>query len=348
MLTELLRTAPSSFGERLLSGSPERLLGFLVHDGVLMLNIAATSVFASANQELSERPQGGRAPSYRVLLLSARGGPIRTSCGIELFTRAIADFDPAEFDTLTVPGGVAVRDLAEDETVLAWLRRAGAARRVASSGGGAFVLAKAGLLNNRRCVTHWRYVSALQREFPQVQVEPDALFVIDGNCITTAGSSGVLDLAMHMVEEDHGKLLAMDVARALVVVRKRSGEQPQFSAELQAQAAASPKVTAAAEWIIANIERKPSVARLAEQFCMSERNFSRVFTREIGMSPQRFVERAKLEAARRWLAESDLPVEKVARRTGYSCGEHMAQSFRKAMGSTPGEYRARVRSSVAA
>lgn len=330
----------------------ERVIGILVHDGVLLMNIAGPGeVFAAANREQAERFRrlGGHGCVYRIELLSAEGGGVRTSAGIEVRTRALAEVPPASLDTVAVAGGVNVHEMARDERVLDWLRAAArSVRRYGGFGGGAFVLASAGLLDGRACVTHWRYASSLQQRYPRIRVDPDAIFVRDGACFTSAGSTAAIDLAMQMVEEDHDAPLAVDIARALVLPRKRPGEQPQISVELRAQQAALPRVAVAAQWIVGNIESKPSVARLAEQFSMSERNFSRLFKREMGLSPQRFLEQAKLEAARRWLAESGLPIEKVARRSGYSGGEHMAQVFRKALGITPGEYRARTRAGSSA
>jgi len=320
-----------------------RLIGILVYEGVLLLNIAGPiEVFAAANRERRARDShAATADIYRPILISPRGGPVGTSSGIVVDTIPFSEADGMTFDTLAVAGGINIKSMAGDHELTDWLRaKAPAVRRIVSFGGGAFVLARTGILDERVCVTHWLYTRELQRAYPQVKVEPDAIFARDGHCFTTAGSSAAIDLAMQLVEDDHGPSLAIDIARVLILPRKRPGEQPQVSVELKAQSASIPRIFMAAEWIIENIERQPAVADLAERFAMSERNFSRVFKKEFGMSPQRFIEKAKLEAARRWLAESTLPVEKIARRTGYSGGAHLSQVFRRAMGVTPGEYRA--------
>jgi transcriptional regulator GlxA family with amidase domain len=210
---------------------------------------------------------------------------------------------------------------------------------MASFGSGAFILGKTGLLNGKRCAVHWRVAHVMRDLFPLVDVDTEALFVRDGNCLTSVGSMASVDLALSMVEEDLGKAMALTIARILVLPRMRPGDQPQVSAELRAQTAATPRVANAAEWIVSNIDKRPTVANLADRFAMSERNFSRVFTRELGMSPQRFIESARLEAARRWLIGSNLPIDTIARRSGYSNGEHLSQAFKKVMLTTPGDYR---------
>lgn len=319
----------------------ERVIGILVYDGALLLNVSGPSeVFFMATRE---RGRAGGTGGYRVVLLSRDGGLVRTSCGIELNTRGLPEPGELALDTVATVGGMTVRALARDERTIDWLRGAAAsATRIASFGGGVFLLAGAGLLDGRRCAAHWRIAEALRRRHPTIRVEPDEIFVRDGNRLTAAGSSASLDLALQMVEDDFGKRLATRVAEVLVVPRMRSGDQPQRSVELRAQVATLPRVSAAAEWIVANIARKPSVAALAERFAMSERNFSRVFSREMGLSPRLFLEQARLEAARRWLAGSDLPIDGIARRTGFASGEHLAHAFRKRMQMTPSAYRARA------
>ncbi len=346
MIDAPLETSANRTDTLLVKGG-ERKIGVIAFDGIMLLSIALSSVFAAANRLIVERGLcGGRAP-YKVLLLSQRGGLVTTTCGLQMMTDPLANHDAASFDTISVGGGSMVKTLANDGEVVSWLRAgAGSIRRIASFGGGAFVLAKAGLLDDKRCVTHWRYAADLQRAYPHIRVDSDALFARDEGSFTAAGSSANIDVALQMVEEDFGRPLAIDIARALLVSRKRPGEQPQVSAELKAQFAATPRVASAAEWIVEHIDRRPSVAQLADQFAMSERNFSRAFKKAMGVAPQQFMERAKLEAARRWLADSDLPIEKVARRSGFSGGNHLAQSFRKLMGLTPAEYRAAARQTI--
>ena len=156
---------------------------------------------------------------------------------------------------------------------------------------------------------------------------------------STAGSSAGIDLAMQMVEDDVGKRMALDVARILLVARKRPGDQPQISAELKAQSAHLPKIASAAEWIAAHISESLRVADLADRFAMSERNFSRSFKRDLGVTPQKFIAAARIEAARRWLVESHTAIDKIARRAGFSGPDLFTLAFRKAMGVSPTQYR---------
>lgn len=323
------------------SGAQPRTVGILVHESVMLLNIAGpTDVFNTANQE--SRLHGG--PNlYKVMLLSRDGGPVTTSSGIEIGTTPLPDPNEANFDTIAVAGGMGIQTLMRDPIVIDWLVKAAeGATRVASFGGGAFVLARAGLLDTRRCVTHWRYGSSLQRSYPQVKVDSDSLFVADGKLRTAAGAMAGVDLALQMVEEDVGKHMAMDVARILLVARKRPGEQPQISAELKAQSATMPRIAAAAEWISTHIAEQLRVPEIAERFGMSERNFSRSFKRDLGVSPQQFIAEARIEAARRWLVETRDPIEKIARRSGFSGSEHLTLAFRKAKGGSPVEYRSQA------
>lgn len=321
-----------------------RRIALLVFDDALLLNIAGpVEAFSIANREI-DAGRGGQHPCrYETQLISLADGAIRTSCGIELQTRALPD-TATEFDTIAVIGGMRMRALADNPALIEWLRAAAPrAKRIAAFGSAAFILARAGLMNGRRCASHWRIAHILRDLYPLIEVDTDSLFVRDHNCLTAAGSMASLDLALNMVEEDLGKPVALAVARVLVLPSMRPGDQPQVSAELRAQTAAVPRVAAAAQWIVTNIDKRPTVASLADRFAMSERNFSRTFVREMGMPPQRFIESVRLEAARRWLAGSNLPIDTIARRSGYSSGEHLAQAFKKMTMMTPGDYRREVR-----
>jgi transcriptional regulator GlxA family with amidase domain len=323
-----------------------RRIAMVAFDDAVLLNMAGPAeVFGYANREFARRGGFEDAPApYEVRAYSPAGGVITTSCGITLVTQALPEAVTGGFDTIAVIGGLHMRELATDGSIIAWLRTAAPlAKRIASFGSGAFLLGKAGLLDGRRCAAHWRIADVLAEEVPAARVEAGALFVRDGNCLTAAGSIASIDLALSMIEEDHGKSLALTVARVMVLPHMRPGDQPQVSAELRAQTAVSPRVQKAAEWILASLDRRPTVAAVARRFAMSERNFSRSFTREIGMSPQRFIVAARLEAARRWLTGSTLPIDTIARRAGYSSGEHLTHAFRRVMGTTPGDYRRSAR-----
>jgi transcriptional regulator GlxA family with amidase domain len=336
-------------GERLKSearAAKHHRLGIIAYDGASLLNIAGPcETFFWANRELQQGQgqDGGRVGDYEVVLLSQDGGVVRTSCGVDVVTQPLPSADDAMLDTVAIVGGMGVGMLGEGDPLIAWLRAFGSSeRRIASFGSGVFALAQAGLLDDRSCAAHWRIADVLRDRFPKIRIETGALFVCDGNRVTAAGLSASMDLALKMIEGDFGQAVAVSVARVMVVSRIRTGEQPQISAELRAQIAATPKIAAAAEWIVNNIDARPTVAAIAERFAMSERNFSRLFTRETGFSPRRYLELVRIEAARRWLTGSRLPIEKVALHCGFSGGETMAYSFKKIMGMTPGDYRERI------
>jgi transcriptional regulator GlxA family with amidase domain len=314
----------------------------MAYEGAQLLSLAGPcEAFSAANKAREAR---GESTAYTIAAASADGGIVRSAAGIEINTSPFTHYDGARPDTIIVPGGSGIRSVMADERSLAWLRdMAISARRLVAFGGGAFVLANAGLLAGHRCVTHWRFEDDFEREFPDVRLQRGALYVRDGRVSSAAGASASLDLAIDMVEEDFGHALASHVAHMLVVARMRPGEQPQISVELAAQSSAAPRVAEAAEWIAQNIHTRPTVAALARRFAMSERNFSRRFSRETGISPARFIERARLESARRWLVSSPVALETVARKSGYSSASHLNQAFRKAMGITPLAYRKAAR-----
>jgi len=324
---------------------PRRLILVMAYDGAQFLSLAGPcEAFSAANTALNA---SGDSAAYTIAAASAKGGIVRSSAGIEINTSAFSDHEGAQPDTIIVPGGAGIRSVMADPHSLAWLRDiATSARRLVSFGGGAFILASAGLLAGHRCVTHWRFEDDLEREFPEIRLQRGALYVRDGRVSSAAGASASLDLAMDMVEEDFGHSLASRVAHMLVVPRMRPGEQPQISAELAAQASSAPRIAEAAEWIARNIHTRPTVAGLASRFAMSERNFSRRFRIETGIPPARYIERARIEAARRWLVSSSAALESVARRSGFSSARHLSQTFRKVMGTTPLAYRKAARASA--
>lgn len=315
-----------------------RVIAILVYDGALLLNaIGPAECFAMANRALSARSSG---EFYRVELLSLPGGLIKGTANIAVDTVALADREGFAFDTIAVVGGMNVRAIQARDPFIRWLERhAPMARRIASFGSGSFALAQAGLLDDYRCAAHWRIAADLKRRHPLVRIETERLFVIDRNRLTAAGSSSSIDLALKIVEDDVGKNVALDVAQVMIVSRLRTGEQPQLSIELRAQRATSPRIAAAAEWLVTHLDQKPSIADVAQRFAMSERTFARQFVRHIGMTPHQAIKIARLEVARRWLTGSTLPIEKIALRSGYADAAHFKRSFKQMMGIDPIAYR---------
>jgi len=281
---------------------------------------------------------------YRVELVAPTAGVVRASSGLALWAdAALGDVDGA-IDTLVIAGGEGTPAVMADGSFIADVRRlAPACRRVASVCSGAFVLAAAGLLDGRTATTHWTVCDTLASLYPSVTVEADRIFVRDGDIWTSAGVTAGIDLALAMVEEDLGRDVALAVARRLVVFLKRPGGQSQFSAQLAGQLAERHTLGELQSWIFDHLDQDLSVEHLAGRAAMSVRNFSRTFRREVGMTPARFVERARVDGARRLLEESTDSVDEIARRCGFGTAETMRRTFLRALHVTPSDYRNRFR-----
>ncbi len=229
-----------------------------------------------------------------------------------------------------------------------WLRLAARrCRRVCSVCTGAFLLARAGLLDGRRATTHWAACAALARNYPSIEVDPDPIFVRDGNVYTSAGVTAGIDLALALVEEDLGRQAALDVARSLVLFVRRPGGQAQFSAGLAGQAAQRPGVRELQEWIADHLDGDLSVGALAERSFMSPRNFARVFAKEVGMTPAAYVEALRLERARVLLETTDLLLEEIAARCGFGTVETLRRTFGRRLHVSPSDYRDRFAGAAA-
>ena len=307
-------------------------------DGVQSLDVTGPlEVFAGARDH-----QGKRA--YRVKTASLGGAQVRTSSGLVIVPdgdlRDQGRADPP--DLLIVPGGRGARR--RDPDLVGWIRaRAPRAKRVASVCTGAFLLAEAGLLDGRRATTHWSYCDALRDQYPAVQVDPDPIFIKDGAVVTSAGVTAGIDLALALVEDDLGRDMALAIARALVVFLRRPGGQAQFSAQLSAQVARRAPLRDVQQWIAEHPAADLSVEALAGKASLSPRHFARAFAAEVGMPPGRYVERTRLEAARRHLEDTAEGIEQTARACGYRTSEAMRRAFTEALGVSPAEYRRRFR-----
>jgi len=271
--------------------------------------------------------------AYRLDLLSATGGPIRSSSGIALDT--IAADHASAIDTLIVVGGNGSREAMRDDAAIAFLRGAAdTVRRLCSVCSGAFLLAGAGVLDGRRATTHWRRAKLLARLFPAVKVEPDRIHIRDGNVWTSAGITAGIDLALALVAEDLGEALARRVAQDMVVYYRRPGGQSQFSALVDLGGDGA-EFSSLLDWIRTRLHERLTVERLAEQVVMSPRNFSRAFSRAMGLSPAKVVEQLRLEVARERVEHSATPVEQIALATGFHDPERMRRAFLRAFGQPP-------------
>ncbi|MFF0227729.1 GlxA family transcriptional regulator [Streptomyces sp. NPDC004629] len=277
--------------------------------------------------------------TYRIRTASLDGAAVRTSSGLTLVPDHFLD-EVSDPHTLLVPGGAGTRR--SDPRLTAWLAARGPrAERLVSVCTGAILLAEAGLLDGRRATTHWAYCDRLAGEHPAVRVEPDPVYVRDGPVATSAGVTAGIDLALALVEEDLGRDVALTVARHLVVFLRRPGNQAQFSAQLAAQTARREPLREVQRWITEHPADDLSVEALAARAALSPRHFARAFRTETGMTPGRYVDRVRLEHARRLLEETGDGIEEISRASGYGTPETMRRAFTRALGAPPAEYRRR-------
>ncbi|MFD3662114.1 GlxA family transcriptional regulator [Streptomyces sp. NPDC058659] len=309
----------------------------VLFDGVQSLDVTGPfEVFAGAGWA------AGDPSAYTIRTASLDGGPVRTHSGLRLLpdttlAEAVADGVP---HTLVVPGGEGTRE--PDPALIDWLRtHAPDAGRLVSVCTGALLLAEAGLLDGHRATTHWIACDHLARRYPEVEVDPDPIFVRDGRLSTSAGVTAGIDLALALVEEDLGRDVALTVARHLVVFLRRPGNQAQFSAQLAAQTARREPLRDLQQWITEHPGGDLSVEALAARARLSPRHFARAFRAETGTTPGRYVDRVRLEHARRLLEETTRGVEEVSRASGYGTSEAMRRAFTKALGTAPADYRRR-------
>jgi transcriptional regulator GlxA family with amidase domain len=320
-----------------------RRVVFVTYPGVTALDLVGPHEVFTAAAQVARRT-GGETDAYRVEVAAAEPGPLRTTRGLAVVAdRSLASIR-GKVDTLVVVGGEGAGRAAGDTALVAWVARAARrSRRVASVCTGAFVLAAAGVLDGRRATTHWGACDTLARQFPGVTVDPDPIFVRDGNVWTSAGVTAGMDLALALVEDDLGRDVALMTARQLVLFVQRPGGQSQFSAQLGAQVAARDPLRDLQAWIADHPDEDHAVERLAARVAMSPRNFARVFRDEVGSTPAAYVERVRVEVARRLLETTGLSTADVARAAGFGTPETMRRAFARRVGASPIEYRDRFR-----
>jgi transcriptional regulator GlxA family with amidase domain len=266
---------------------------------------------------------------------------VNTSSGLPILCEGGIGSLDYEIDTLLLAGK---GNLEVDDSVLAplvdWLKaNTGRIRRVGSICAGAFLLAEAGLLNGRRATTHWRNCDKLAKRYPEVKVDKDPIYVKDGNIYTSAGISTGMDLSLALVEEDFGRDVAVNVARVLVLYLKRPGNQSQFSNVLMHQTVDHEPIQNIQNWIIDHLDEELSVETLAERALMSPRNFARVFLRETGITPAKYIEKVRLETARRRLEESRLTIDEISSECGIGSADGLRRLFLRHLKTTPSDYR---------
>ncbi len=312
------------------------LLGF---EGCAALDLSGPhEVFALT----SHLTPNGSPPPYRLVLLADRVGPFRAANNFGLIADASWRNFRGTADTLLVAGGPDMTPVTGNRELLAWLRTmTRRTRRIGSICTGAFALAEAGLLDNRRATTHWMDVDRLAKAFPAVLVDRDAIYVRDGKIFTSAGITAGMDLALALVEEDLGRDAALAVARMLVMYLKRPGGQSQFSTSLQAQATEGRRLAPLLSWLTEHYREPITVETMAERATMSDRTFARVFLAETGDTPAYYLEKLRLEHAVRLLETTGISLDVAARDCGFTGREQLRRVFQRHRSITPQEYQQR-------
>ncbi|HEY2630005.1 MAG TPA: helix-turn-helix domain-containing protein [Usitatibacter sp.] len=282
----------------------------------------------------------GRGPAYAAEIVAKREGAVQTSCGLAIVATHSFRAAHRDVDTLIVAGGVVEGAVADRDLVEFVRKRSASARRVVAIGTGVFVLAVAGLLDGRRATTHWRACKDLAKRFPAIEVDAEHLFIRDGKFHTSAGAMAAIDQTLALVQEDLGREVAMAVAHRKVMFMRRSGEERQVSAHLAAQMVGHERIAKLVAWILDNLSREITTDMIAGEGAMSERSMYRLFVREVGMPPARFIEQARVDLARRLLEESDMRVETIARRCGLGSEERLRRAFHRSFGMSPRDYQA--------
>jgi transcriptional regulator GlxA family with amidase domain len=322
--------------------SPRNVV-IVAYPGVQSLDVTGPlEVFAGAKQLIEATRR--KDPGYEIRIASPEGAPLSSSSGLILTPHARLSELSYRIDTLIVAGGLGHEEAAADTALIEWISHAAArARRTASVCTGAFLLARAGLLDGRRATTHWASAERLARLHPEVRVDPDPIFLRDGEIWTSAGVTAGMDLALALLEEDLDRDAALTIARHLVLFLRRPGNQSQFSAALATQQPGREPLREVQRLVIDDPRAAHTVEAMAARADMSPRHFARAFRSETGVTPARYVERVRLEAARRRMEDTAEPLASVAAACGFGTAETMRRSFLRALGVGPAEYRRRFR-----
>jgi transcriptional regulator GlxA family with amidase domain len=325
------------------AGQFPKTIAFLAAPGSQILDIAGPFQIFVRAAELFVREHPALKPPYKVLLAStSRRKPVLTNCGLIL--TGTETFRSLRFpvDTLLVAGGSGLEKAGRDEELLAWLRLAAQrVRRIGSICTCAFLLASAGLLDGKRVTTHWKWAAELASKCKRARVDPAPIYIRDGNTYTSAGITAGMDLALALVEEDLGSPLALKVAREMVLYLRRPGGQSQFSAALSLQASDRKQIDELRSWAFDHLDEDLTVEKLAARAGLSPRHFARIFVQETAVTPARFVERLRVEAARRRLEESRDKLEKIATDCGFGSLSSLRRSFLRVLHVPPADYRNR-------
>jgi transcriptional regulator GlxA family with amidase domain len=311
----------------------------LIYENANSIDISGPlQVFDTASRLLMESQQTKQA-AYLVETVAEHITPLPLTGGLQ----AIAHYDFSTMptpDTLIIPGGQGAPLVVQNSGTITWIKQAAnSTRRLASTCTGAFILAKAGLLDNREATTHWQYAHTLRKNYPAIKVNDDAIFIKDGGIYSSAGVTSGIDLALALVEEDWGQALALAVAKQVVVFFRRSGGQSQYSPLLQMQAPQESRVYTTQQWILAHLHEPLPLEKIASHATISPRHFARLFKRDTGNTVGEFITCARLDAARSLLTSSSLPIAQISEQVGLGHSENMRRLFTQYFDTNPSQYR---------
>lgn len=320
-----------------------RNIGQVIFQEAQILDITGPmEVFSQAQRQL-QAGHPDAAPAYRLFLIADSRGPVTMSSGLTLVAdHALGETSLPCLDTLLVAGGAGAHQAAGQPEIIDFIRaRQHEVRRLGSVCTGAFILAAAGVLKGRRATTHWSETRQLREAHPDIDVAPDSIFIKDGPVYTSAGVTAGIDLALALVQEDHGRDLALSIAKQLVIFMKRQGGQSQFSASLTRQTAAAGRLGELLQWIQDNPSQNLSVDALSLRCAMSPRNFARTFKKETGMTPGKFIEKMRVELAAEQIETRHTGLKEIALDNGFKTEEIMRRAFKRRFNVLPGLYRKR-------
>jgi transcriptional regulator GlxA family with amidase domain len=323
---------------------PRRVL-LIAAPGTQILDVVGPFQIFTRAAELAAKQWPGSPALYSVEVITSSPRPgLLTNCGLRIMGQKSFRQVRGEIDTLLITGGKAVEDDQTGIELVHWINRvAGKVRRIGSVCTGAMLLARAGLLDGRRATTHWKWCDILAKKYPNIEVDPDPIFIRDGKVYTSAGVTAGMDLALALVEEDHGSRLALEVARDLVLYLRRPGGQSQFSAALSMQLSDREPLRELTSWMLDNLSMPLTVELLAKHVAMSPRNFARTFSKEMHITPAKYVERLRVEVARRRLEETQHSMKRIAAECGFGSVHSMRTVFQRALKTAPGQYRQRFK-----